>query len=181
MEGSDELLMRRIAEGDAAAFRALADRYAPRLLNYAAKMVRAGAQAEDLVQEALVRVWTNRERYREEGQASAYLYRITHRLCLDYLKSATRRRAGPELDPEVMAHGTPGPERLLEERQRMARLEGALDALPERQKSALLLRTQEGLSQKEIARVLEETEETVESLLARARRHLKQVLSGDAT
>lgn len=172
--------MRGVAAGDASAFRDLADRYAARLLNYAAKMVRRGAQAEDLVQEALLRVWTNRERYRAEGHVAAYLYQITHRLCLDYLKSAAHRRLNGEFEPERTAHGAPGPERLLEERERMTQLEKALDSLPERQKSALLLRTQEGLSQKEIARVLGESEETVESLLARARRTLKQALTGDS-
>lgn len=180
MNDDDDELMRRIVDGNARAFRVLADRYAPRLLNYAAKMVRRGAEAEDLVQETLVRVWTNRERYREQGQVTAYLYRITHRLCLDQLKSAAHRRAGPELDVEVVAHDAPGPERLLDERQRVERLEEAVESLPERQKAALLLRTQEGLSQREIARILDESEETVESLLARARRQLKRTLSGEA-
>jgi RNA polymerase sigma-70 factor, ECF subfamily len=175
MDGpSDHDLMARTAQGDGRAFRTLAERHAGRALRLARRILGNEALAEDIVQDALLRVWTNAPRWRPEAAFRTWLYRVVVNLCLN-----AKRRAG-ELPLEAADHvadPAPGAEAQLEARERDRRLAAAIGALPERQRAAIVLSYQEGLSNAEIAAVLDTSVSSVETLLVRARRTLRTKLA----
>lgn len=176
---TDEALLARYAAGDPAAARALTLRLVPRALGYAARLLGDGAEAEDVAQEAMLRLWRAAPGWRAgEAQVSTWLYRVVTNLCMDRMR-ARRRRPAEALDtaPEV-ADGARGAEAGLIEADRMAALQRALDALPERQRQAVVLRHIEGLANPEIAAVMDIGVEAVESLTARGKRALAAILAG---
>ena len=170
---ADAALLARYAAGDAAAARALVARHLPRLLGFARRMLGDATEAEDVAQEAMLRLWRIAPRWRAgEAQASTWLYRVTANLCTDRLRA---RRGGGEL-PDL-ADPTPGALAGLMAADRAAALEAALADLPERQRQAVVLRHLEGLSNPEIAEIMDSGLEAVESLIARGRRALAARLS----
>lgn len=173
----DAALLARLAEGDDEAARQLAARHLGRLHGHAMRMLGDRAEAEDVVQDTFIKAWRIAPRWRE-GQArfSTWLYQVTSNACLDRLR---RRRPTEDIDERVDASPGPGPEAVLAEAQRGARVQAALDALPPRQKQALLLFHHQGLSQAEASAAMGISEDALESLLARARRTLRAQFRGD--
>ncbi|WP_149140485.1 RNA polymerase sigma factor [Gemmobacter caeruleus] len=175
----DEVLLARYAQGDRMAARALVLRLSPRVLGYAARLLGDRAEAEDVAQEAMMRLWRIAPDWRSgEAQVTTWLYRVVTNLVTDRQR-ARRRRATNGLDeaPEV-PDGSPGVVTRLIEADRMAALDAALVQLPDRQRQAVVLRHIEGLSNPEIASVMEIGVEAVESLTARGKRALAALLSG---
>ena len=175
-EVSDEALLVAFGNGDRAAARALTLRLTPRVLGFAARMLGDRAEAEDVAQEAMLRLWRQAPDWRQgEAKVTTWLYRVTSNLCTDRL----RKRRGEALDdvPEP-ADEAPGAEAGLQQAARAAALEAALQALPERQRQAVVLRHIEGLANPEIAAVMEIGVEAVESLTARGKRALAKALVG---
>ncbi len=174
---SDDVLMARIAGGEAAAFRLLLARHTDRAFAVAFRMVQSRADAEDIVQDAFVRVWTGAGRWRAHGpRFSTWLHRVVLNLCLDLHRRRKHRRHD---DLEVAAE-VPDPEpgveiRLVDETQRQA-LAAAVRLLPDRQRTALALTYAGGLSNAEVAEVMDISVGAVESLLVRARRELRSRL-----
>ncbi len=168
-ETTDAELLARYAAGEQAAARALTFRHAPRLIALARRMLNDAAEAEDVAQETLLRLWKIAPDWRDEARLSTWLHRVASNLCLDRL----RRRRGQGLDdlPEI-ADGAASAQDGLEGRDRLGALNAALDSLPERQRVAVVLRHIEEQSNIEIARTLGLSVEAVESLLARGRRAL---------
>jgi RNA polymerase sigma-70 factor (ECF subfamily) len=167
---TDAALLARYAAGDQAAARVLTARHAPRLLALARRMLGDAAEAEDVAQEAMLRLWRIAPDWQaERGAPGTWLYRVASNLCIDRIRR--RRALGQDALPEV-ADETPGVEVALEAGDRAAALEAALAALPERQRLAIVLRHLEERSNPEIAAILETSVEAVESLLARGRREL---------
>jgi|SRR6187401_393496 RNA polymerase sigma-70 factor (ECF subfamily) len=177
MDGpADHDLMARAAKGDERAFRTLAERHAGAALRLARRILGNEAAAEDAVQDALLRVWINAPRWRPEAAFRTWLYRIVVNLCLN----AKRRTPDLSLDAaeQVADPGTAADEQLrLRERDRQ--LAGAIMALPERQRAALVLTYQEGLSNADVAQVLDTSVSGVETLLVRARRALRAAFERD--
>lgn len=175
----DEALLARYAAGDPAAARALTLRLVPRALGYAARMLGDRAEAEDVVQEAMLRLWRAAPGWRAgEAQVSTWLYRVVTNLCTDRLRHRKRRPAAALDEAPEVADGARGAEAGLIEADRMAALQAALDALPDRQRQAVILRHIEGFTNPEIAEVMDIGIEAVESLTARAKRALTAVLAG---
>lgn len=179
-ETPDEALLIRYANGDRAAARALTVRLTPRVLSLAQRMLGDLAEAEDVAQEAMLRLWKIAPEWRTgEAQVSTWLYRVAMNLSTDRL----RRRRSTGLD-EAFGEGveppdeTPGVDDRLREAERASALQTALADLPERQRQAVVLRHLEGLSNPEIAAVMEIGVEAVESLTARGKRALAALLSG---
>jgi RNA polymerase sigma-70 factor (ECF subfamily) len=174
MDGpSDHDLMARTAQGDGRAFRTLAERHAGRALRLARRILGNEALAEDIVQDALLRVWTNAPRWRPQAAFRTWLYRVVVNLCLN----AKRRSADLPLDvADHVADPAAAADSQLETRERDRQIAAAIGALPERQRAAIVLGYQEGLSNAEVAAVLDTSVSSVETLLVRAKRALRTSL-----
>ena len=122
----------------------------------------------------MLRVWINAPRWRPEAAFRTWLYRVVVNLCLN----ARRRPADLPLDAagDVADRGRCAPTRSSKQRERDRRLAAAIDALPERQRAAIVLTYQEGLSNAEVAAVLDTSVSGVETLLVRAKRALRAAL-----
>ena len=166
----DDLLMRRYAAGDAGAAAALIAAHAPRVLSLARRMLGEAAEAEDVAQEAMLRLWRAAPDWRAgEAGVGAWLRRVAANLCLDRLR---RRRESPAAEPPDRPDERPAALDRLAQDERAAALRAALAELPERQRLAIVLRHFEERPNPEIAAILETSVEAVESLLARGRRQL---------
>jgi len=170
-------LLARVAAGEAQAFRGLVDRHLPTVLAIARRMLRDDAEAEDVAQEALLRLWRNAAALElGAGGVRPWLRRVASNLCIDRVR-ARRNTTAVDQVPEQAEPA--GQVRHLAERELGARVDAALKALPERQRLAITLFHYEGMSQIEVGGVLGISDEAVESLLARARRTLKAALKDD--
>jgi RNA polymerase sigma-70 factor, ECF subfamily len=175
--GEDTGLLARVAAGDSEAFRGLVDRHLPTVLAIARRMLRDQAEAEDVAQDTMLRLWRNAAGLELGPQGvRPWLRRVASNLCIDRVR-ARRNTSVMEEVPEETA--PPTQFRELAERELGARVEDALQALPERQRLAITLFHYEGMSQVEVGSVLGISDEAVESLLARARRSLKVALKDE--
>lgn len=173
----DEQLMKRIASGEARAFRELSDAHLPAIVTYANRLLRNASEAEDVAQETFLRAWQKADRYRPEAKVSTWLHAIARNLSLDRLRKRDRREHYELDDERDAAPLSDRPSRLLERKATAQSVADALDQLPERQRSAILLSHEQGMSNPEIAHVLECSVEAVESLLKRGRNALRTLLS----
>ena len=175
-ELSDDTLLALFANGDAGAARALTLRFTPRALAHAQRVLGDAAEAEDVAQEAMMRLWRVAPEWRSgEAQVSTWLYRVVANLCTDRLRK--RRTVAidsvPEpVDPRLSADAS------LQQQERAAALHEALLHLPDRQRQAVVLRHIEGLTNPQIATILGVGVEAVESLTARGKRALGRLLLG---
>jgi RNA polymerase sigma-70 factor (ECF subfamily) len=168
-------LLARSAAGDQGAARDLTRRLAPRIHALARRMLDDRTEAEDVTQEAMLRLWRVAPDWRDEGAAvGTWLYRVAGNLCIDRLR---QRRERPVAEVPERADGAPAVQSRLETAERAAALQAALAALPDRQRLALVLRHLEERPNPEIAAILETSVEAVESLLARGRRSLAAELA----
>ncbi|MHB8419302.1 MAG: RNA polymerase sigma factor [Myxococcales bacterium] len=152
-EGRDEeALVRRVADGDSWALRALYDRYAPRLMALALRCLNTRGDAEEIVQETFVEAWRRAREFDPiRGSPGAWLTTIARTRSIDRLRSravAGRVRAASAAEPPEPPEG-PGEEAA--RRQAAARVRAALETLPVEQREALELAYFEGLSHSEIA------------------------------
>lgn len=172
----DAALLRRYAAGDAAAARLLAAALTPRLFAHAYRVLGDRAEAEDVTQEAMLRLWRIAPDW-QEGQArvTTWLYRVVANLCTDRFR---KRPAQPLEDIEEPVDPAVGAEQALQTAARHDALQAALSGLPERQRQAVVLRHIDGLANPEIAVILETGVEAVESLIARGKRGLQKALIG---
>jgi RNA polymerase sigma factor (sigma-70 family) len=172
---ADAALLRRYAQGDAAAARLLTQRLTPRAYGHAFRVLGDRAEAEDVAQEAMLRLWRIAPDWRAgEAKVTTWLYRVVANLCTDRL----RRRPAMALDAVAEpADPALGAEARLQQAARHDALQAALDTLPDRQRQAVVLRHIEGLGNAEIAQVLDTGIEAVESLTARGKRALAAALS----
>lgn len=175
-EPNDEDLMRRVAAGEQAAFHQLARRYAARAAGLARRVTGSETDAEDIVQEALLRIWANAPRWRPVAAFRTWFYRIVLNLCLNRQRRAPfvpLDSTGDVRDP------APDPDEQMERDQAARQLAAAIAGLPERQRVALTLTYGEGLSNAESAAIIGTSVSGVETLLVRARRSLRDQLGAD--
>ena len=172
--GDEAVLAAGAARGDVSAFRVLVDRHLPGALAIGRRMLRDDAEAEDVAQEALLRLWRSAGTL-EVGASGVkpWLRRVVSNLCIDRVRVRARMTVTDEV-PEV-ADPARQLSTLVDDELR-EHVDRALKALPERQRLALTLFHYEGLSQIEIGTQMGISDGAVESLLARARRQLKTVL-----
>jgi len=166
--------MQRIALADRMAFRSLLERHARRTLSLARHTLGHAGEAEDIVQEAFVRVWQNASRF-DAGRArfTTWLHRIVVNLCLDTLRRP--RHAGDEGVDEV-ADDTPDALGQALTQERRVAVHAALRSLPPRQRAALVLFHFQGAPARECAASMALSDKAFESLLIRARGALKDAL-----
>jgi RNA polymerase sigma-70 factor (ECF subfamily) len=177
----DARLMLAFQRGDRRAFETLFARYTPRVLAFLTRMVRDRARAEELTQDVFVRIHNAADRYEARARFSTYVFGIAHNLALNELARAHRKheQSQGDLQELVAVDPAPGPEEKLDAERTRLRLERALALLPERQRAAVLLRSEQGLDYEEIAGSLDTTVSSVKSLLHRARESLLASLAED--
>jgi len=173
----DSALLVAYANGDPAAARDLSARLLPRVMGQAVRMLQDRAEAEDVAQEAMMRLWKIAPDWRQgEAQVSTWLYRVVANLCTDRLRR--RKRGGVGLDQIAEPADTaPGAAAVIQDESRLRALSDALAQLPDRQAQAVALRHLEGLSNPEIAAIMDISPRAVESLTARGKRALSAALA----
>lgn len=170
----DSELLDRLATGDEVAFRALVERHIDRAYAIALRIVGNAADAEDVVQDTMLKIWSHRGRW-QHGRAkfSTWLYRVISNRCIDLRRKP--RTENVETVPEV-ADGQPGAVEIIERNELNGMLEIAMQRLPEQQRIAVIFSYHESMSNGEIAEVMDTTVAAVESLLKRGRQQLRQLL-----
>jgi RNA polymerase sigma-70 factor (ECF subfamily) len=178
----DRGLIEKIRTGDIEAYKELITRYWKPLLKFAYRHLGDAWAAEDAVQETFLKVYKALPEYepRPEARFSTWLFRIAYRVCLNELTARKRYSIRlTEIAREARIDEAAKPdERAAGVRDFMAE---ALGKIPERQRAALLLRVNEGLTYDEIGEVLGLTRSAVESLIFRARSGLRRLLDGEGS
>lgn len=172
---ADAALMGRVAAGDPAAARAVVDRHLPGLVAFAWRMVGDGSAAEDVAQDAMLKLWRQAPRWKPKAQIGTWLRRVAYNRCIDLHR---RTRPGDDIAVLALEDPAPGPARNLLAAEVSAIVRSAMADLPERQRAAIAMVHFDGMNNGETAAALEVSVEAVESLLARGRRGLRQRLSG---
>jgi len=177
-EASDEELVARVARGDEAAFAGLVLRHADRYVALAERMTGQRGAAEDAVQDAFTRLWRKADSFKpDHALFTTWFYRVVVNACTDGLRRHRRTDSLPE--GWDMPDPSPGAEAGIERAERAQAVRRALDALPARQRAAVVLCYFDGLSNAEAADSLGVRLKALEALLVRARRTLRRIL-GDA-
>ncbi len=186
---TDESLMIRFQSGDRTAFTVLVRRHQGPLFNFALRYLRSSPVAEEVVQDAFVRVVQNAADFKHEARFSTWLYTIARNLCIDQTRKRALRRH-PSLDEPKKAEEGDGPtlgeqtadgkasvERAVVSLEIRERVAAAIDALPEEQREVFLMREVSNLPFKEIAEIVGVSENTVKSRMRYALERLQEALS----
>jgi len=170
MDDSDEALMARVARGDEPAYRLLTRRHLPAMLGLARRILGNAADAEDVAQEAMLRVWTHAPRWQPLAAFRTWLTRVVVNLCLDRKRKA--RWVGLDAVGEIVDPAL-GPGENAEQYERERLLAAAVAELPARQRTAIVLTYSEGMSNAQVAEVLDTSVAAVETLLVRGKQNLR--------
>ena len=174
-DGSENALMARVAVGDAAAFAQLVNRHTPMVHAIAWRILGDAAEAEDVVQETFTKLWVNARGWTPVGGGlGGWLRRISTNACLDRLR---RPRLVSDEGLTERADETPPADRMIDGERRRAAVAASIQALPDRQRAAIVLTYYEGVSNAEAAAILGLRVKALESLLVRARQALTQALT----
>ena len=165
--------MARVAGGDERAFQLLSRRHLPAMLGLARRILGNAAEAEDVAQEAFMRVWTHAPRWQPLAKFRTWLTRVVINLCLD------RKRRAPWVELETagdIVDPAPGAGEKAEDDERERMLAAAIEKLPARQRSAIVLTYGDGMSNAQVAEILDTSVSAVETLLVRAKQNLRRAL-----
>ncbi|MGB0507554.1 MAG: sigma-70 family RNA polymerase sigma factor [Pikeienuella sp.] len=180
---NDAEMLRRFAAGDRLAAQRLAASLTPRMLTLAVRMLGDAAEAEDVAQEAMLRLWRIAPEWRQgEAKVSTWLYRVVSNLCIDRIRA---RRPAASIDAVAEPlDSAPSVEARISAQDKATLVRNVLNALPERQRIAITLRHFDGQSNPDISAHLGVSIEAVESLLARGRKAMtaaiEQEMKGNA-
>jgi RNA polymerase sigma-70 factor (ECF subfamily) len=167
----DEFLLRQTAAGNREAFGKLVKAHQSRVIQLAARLLASPHNAEDIAQEAFLRVYRSAGKFQPKAKFSTWLYKIVVNLCHDQRRRWKFRPEPIAIDPPAAA--VPNPVDLEELK---ASVHRAVDRLPPRQRTVLVLHRFEELSYREIAQISDLSESAVESLLVRAYANLRDAL-----
>lgn len=183
---TDAEIMLRVRDGDDAGYDILIVKYRRPIINFMYRMVHNQAVAEELAQEVFLRVYRSRQTYRAEAKFTTWLYRIATNLGVNYARDTKHERAAQNVyldqpDPETgttpdVADDTASVEEHLVRDERMRAIRQHVMALPERQRTAVLMHKYQGLDYKQIGEVLKLSESATKSLLFRAYQTLRERL-----
>ena len=183
---SDAEVMLRVRAGDETAFAFLVQKYRRPMVSFMYRMARNQAAAEDLAQEVFLRVYRSRETYTANAKFTTWLYRIATNLAVNHARDTRHER--PEVstsldEPDVetglmpdLPDGTPNVEENILRRERLAAIRSQVQALPERQRMAVIMHKYQGMDYRQIAEVLHLSESATKSLLFRAYESLREKL-----
>lgn len=188
MADTDELLMRKVAKGDLAAFRVLMERWEGAAKRYAYRFFGDYQAAEDAAQETFVRLYRSAGRYEPTAKFATYFYTVLGNLCRDRIRAAKRRAGHGEqvedvfvLDEIAEASAALEPESRAETEEERVLVREAVSELPEKLREALSLREFEGLAYEEIAEVMHANLGEVKTWIHRGRKRLAHRLRNLAT
>lgn len=183
---SDAEVMLRVKAGDQPAFDYLVQKYRRPLVSFMYRMARNAAVAEDLAQEVFLRVYRSRASYEASAKFTTWLYRIATNLAVNHARDTRHER------PEVMvsldepddatgttmdlADGEMTAEQAMVRRERLMGIRRKIEALPERQRLAVVMHKYQQMDYRQIAEVLELSESATKSLLFRAYETLREQL-----
>lgn len=180
-----EELLYKIAMGDHLAFRQLYEAFKDRVYNTCLSYLQQAEDAEEATQDVFTEIYHAAKKFQSRSSVQTWIYRIAINKCLDRIRFQKRQKrfafisslfhsdSGQLLhDPPFFMH----PGVLMEQRERSVLLFRAINKLPENQRTAFILKQIEGLSQKEIAEIMQITEKAVEALLQRAKANLRNIL-----
>ncbi len=183
---TDAEIMLRVREGDDVGFNFLIEKYRKPIINFMYRMVHNQAVAEELAQEVFLRVYRSRQTYRAEAKFTTWLYRIATNLGVNHARDTKHERSAQTIyldqpDPETgttpdVADMHPGAEEEMVKDERMKAIRKHVMALPERQRTAVLMHKYQGMDYKEIGAVLRLSESATKSLLFRAYQTLRERL-----
>ncbi|MBC8081323.1 MAG: RNA polymerase sigma factor SigW [Gorillibacterium sp.] len=187
MKDMETRLAKLARSGDRMAFAGLVDLYKDKMFHLGYRMLGSPHEAEDVVQETFLRVYTNLDRYDEFQKFSTWIYRIATNLCIDRLR---KRKASYSLDAEMpdgegadwysllpSQQATPEEQTMLTETQESIRK--AINTLPEKYKSVVILRYLQDMSLQEIGDVLDMPVTTVKTRVHRGREFLRKKLQSE--
>lgn len=174
VEPDEPVLIHLAQQGDRQAFATLVDSYWDRLYRWLYHLAHHRQTAEDLAQEAFLKAFAHLDSFRTGSNFQAWLFRIAYNHFLNQRRAAARSR---QAFPEQLAAGDPGPAEQAMSRESMQLLARAVGRLPSEFRAAFLLRVEEGLSFREVAEILETTEETARWRVFKARQKLMSVLA----
>lgn len=186
MEQNDESLMLRMKEGDYTVFAVLVNRYKQSVVNLIAHILGDNIDAEDIAQQVFIQVYRHAVNYEVRSKFTTWLFTIARNLSLNEIR---RRKRHPADSMDEDQKGEEGefthqyedkkmvsPDVALQNQEVMKQLKRVLAELPEKQRTALLLFQEQGLSYEEISQVLEISLSSTKSLIFRARDTLKREL-----
>jgi len=189
-ELSDEELCRKAAARDRGAFDQLVERHQARAFRLARAVLGNDADALDVSQDAFIRLYESAHQFDGRSRFSTWFHRILVNLCIDYQRRTKWWRrmlplASPDEDPQEPGidppSDKPGPDLEVMQRESVAKLDEALKRLSSNQRIAVMLQAQEGLSSREIAAVLNCSENTARVHIFRGLTQLKKMLREDQT
>lgn len=184
--GSDAEVMLRVKTGDQSAFDYLVQKYRRSMVSFMYRMARNSAAAEDLAQEVFLRVYRSRDSYEASAKFTTWLYRIATNLAVNHARDTRHER--PELTVSLdepddesgttleISDGKLTAEQAMVQQERMLAIRRKVDALPELQRSAVIMHKYQQMDYKQIAEVLKKSESATKSLLFRAYETLRAQL-----
>lgn len=180
---SDADVMLRVKAGDDAAFEYLVQKYRRPMVSFMYRMLHSSTAAEDLAQEVFLRVYRSRESYEANAKFTTWLYRIASNLAMNHARDTRHERpentvsldepdetTGLSID---VPDGSLSAEELIVRRERMAAIRKRVQALPERQRTAVIMHKFQQMDYRQIAEVLKLSESATKSLLFRAYESLR--------
>ena len=182
---SDAEIMLQVKAGDDSAFAYLVQKYRRPMMSFMFRMTHSNAVAEDLAQEVFLRVYRSRESYEASAKFTTWLYRIATNLAVNHARDTRHERPentasldepdenGQTLD---LPDRTPGAEEMIVRRERVAAIRQRVQALPERQRIAVVMHKYQQMEYRQIADVLKLSESATKSLLFRAYETLREQL-----
>jgi RNA polymerase sigma-70 factor (ECF subfamily) len=183
---TDAEVMLRVGTGDDEAFRFLVEKFRRPIISFMYRSVGTQQVAEELAQEVFLRVYKSRQTYKADAKFTTWLYRIATNLAMNYARDTKLERAGKvSLDEPVdeesdrtmdVADTTMTAEEAMVKRERMEAIKRCVLALPERQRSAVLMHKYQEMDYKQIAQTLGLSESATKSLLFRAYESLREQL-----
>lgn len=172
-QGDDEFLIRLIQEGRHDAFAEIVNRHSKRFYNIAYRFIFDKDEAEDIVQEAFIKLWEKRLNWNpyKEAKFTTWFYKVVLNLCIDHNR---KKKAEPLSEEMLLPDKQQEHEAVIEDKQKQLMLERLIQELPERQQLALNLCFYEGISNQEAAEIIGVNLKALQSLIMRAKMTLKE-------
>ncbi|PCJ22466.1 MAG: RNA polymerase [SAR86 cluster bacterium] len=177
---TEEELMMAVCRGDQSAYQAVVKLHLKSISHYAFRILGNQKDTEDITQEAFLKLWTNAARWNpEKSKLTTWLHRITHNLCVDYIRKHSRVQTQDSFDENIESSEFDDAD-ADENNRKVKLLNEAIKQLPQNQRSALALCHYQGFSNKEAAAIMNISVKALESAIARAKRSLRQLVTEES-